>query len=108
MREWEIVIAGDGPHVDATWAAILESALMPYGGVVTLIDDQVRAELTVMTAEGRSAAHLALEIWSAMQPRARLTSLVVTQVQALPRRARAASGLPPQIAALLRPSTLAG
>lgn len=90
MREWELVIVGDGPMVDQAWAAELAHMLVPYDGVVTVHDGRVQANLSMRAEAASKAARVALELWCAMVPRAHLLSLVVRQVYTplVPPRAR--------------------
>ena len=97
MREWELVIVGDGPMVDQAWAAELAHMLVPYDGVVTVHDGRVQANLSMRAEAASKAAHVALELWCAMVPRGHLLSLVVRQIYTplVPPRAQKRPGQAP-------------
>ncbi|HWE60457.1 MAG TPA: hypothetical protein VHB98_01975 [Chloroflexota bacterium] len=84
MRQWDVVIEGEGAAVTDAWGQLLTSALLPYIGVVRVEECWVAAQLTVPAPEAHAVADQMLKIWYDMRPRARLTALLVRQVYVMP------------------------
>jgi hypothetical protein len=80
MREWDVVIEGDGPLLDDCWAAMLASVLVPYDGVVTVQDHRATAALTIRADDASRVARLVLSLWWAVRPSVRFTSLRIGQL----------------------------